>query len=70
MSQLRSISDALRRHLIENPEGAKSMIDVCISIINASEWDYDDLVSVLEYSWGISDKIDEIIAVAIWQESL
>lgn len=70
MSQLSSVSVALRRHLIENPEGAKSTVGIFVSIMNATEWDHDDLVFALEYSFGISEKIDEIITDAIWQESL
>jgi hypothetical protein len=70
MSQLSSVSGALRRRLIENPEDAKIIIGVSVAIMNATEWSHDYLVSALEYSLGISDEIDEIIADAIWQESL
>jgi nitrous oxide reductase accessory protein NosL len=70
MSQLNSISAALHQHLIIAPESAKSMIDIFVSLMNATEWTHDDLVSVLMNSLGISDKIDEIIADVIWEKCL
>lgn len=66
MSQHAQLKDALRRHLSKHCEVANVVLDVFVDTVDAAEWDCEQVVDMLEYSFGVSTPIvDKILRCKI-----
>lgn len=59
MSQYADHCSTLRSKIIEHGDNYKIVIDVFLDTVGNQDWDDSSVISMLKYSLGISNEIDE-----------